>query len=103
MTCTHRQFYKGKKSIEEIRAWQSSRDYPGNAPPMRALPLGASSSPLLSNSAWPHALAFATGFLPEDYMEFISRANANATHPHPKCKISRTNDRVSVDLHCACR
>lgn len=33
-------FFSGEKTIEEIRSFQRGRDYPGNAPPMRAVPLG---------------------------------------------------------------
>lgn len=58
-------FYTGEKTIEEVRGFQVGRDYPGNAPPMRALPLG---------------------FLPEADMERISLANADSTHPHPKAR-----------------
>jgi len=28
-------YYKGEISIQELREWQSKREYPGNAPPMR--------------------------------------------------------------------
>eukprot|EP00401_Gymnodinium_catenatum_P080264 CAMPEP_0117596608 /NCGR_PEP_ID=MMETSP0784-20121206/74406_1 /TAXON_ID=39447 /ORGANISM="" /LENGTH=144 /DNA_ID=CAMNT_0005398907 /DNA_START=1 /DNA_END=431 /DNA_ORIENTATION=+ len=40
--------------------------YPGNAPPMRALPLA---------------------FLPDDLMLRYSMANAESTHPHPKALV----------------
>jgi hypothetical protein len=36
----NRNFYTGAKTIDQVRAFQVGRDYPGNAPPMRALPLG---------------------------------------------------------------
>jgi hypothetical protein len=38
-----RGYYEGKHSINEIREWQARREYPGNAPVMRAVPLGSSS------------------------------------------------------------
>ncbi|MGB0522516.1 MAG: ADP-ribosylglycohydrolase family protein [Flammeovirgaceae bacterium] len=54
--------FSGEKSIEEVRAFQTSRKYPGNAPPMRAVPLGCLPAPLI-----------------DDY----AIINADATHPHP--------------------
>jgi len=55
-------YYDGKKTIEEIRSFQSKKKYPGNAPPMRAIPLG---------------------FMGENMFDLCMR-NANTTHPHPK-------------------
>lgn len=56
-------YYEGKHSINEIREWQARREYPGNAPVMRAVPLG---------------------FLPPEWMTKVCEVNADATHPHPK-------------------
>jgi ADP-ribosylglycohydrolase len=58
-------FFEGKKSIEEIRDFQRNREYPGNAPLMRAMPLG---------------------FLPSNLINEYSKINANATHPHRKAQ-----------------
>lgn len=57
--------YGGEKSIEEIREFQKHREFPGNAPPMRAIPLG---------------------FLPENLIDQYAIINADATHPHPKAR-----------------
>ncbi len=58
-------WYEGKKKIEEIRDIQRKRNDPGNAPPMRAVPLGFAS--------------------PEKINEYAV-INADATHPHPKAR-----------------
>jgi ADP-ribosylglycohydrolase len=58
-------FFEGSKSIEEIRDFQRNRDYPGNAPPMRAMPLG---------------------FLPSNLINEYAIINADATHPHQKAR-----------------
>lgn len=58
-------FFEGKQSIEEIRNFQRTRDFPGNAPPMRAMPLG---------------------FLPAALINDYAIINADATHPHPKAR-----------------
>jgi ADP-ribosylglycohydrolase len=55
--------FLGKKTLEEVRSLQSKRDDPGNAPPMRAVPLG---------------------FLPDDLIDSYAVVNADVTHPHPK-------------------
>jgi len=55
--------YRGEKSIDEIRDFQRHRQYPGNAPPMRAIPLG---------------------FVKEENLDRYAAVNANSTHPHPK-------------------
>lgn len=60
-----RHFYYGKKTIDEIRALQQGRKYPGNAPAMRAVPLG---------------------FLKEELINEYAIINADATHPHPKAR-----------------
>ncbi|WP_222845933.1 ADP-ribosylglycohydrolase family protein [Flavilitoribacter nigricans] len=57
--------YSGAKSIEEVWRFQATREYPGNAAPMRAVPLG-----------------FAPSHLIDDY----ALINADATHPHPKAR-----------------
>lgn len=55
--------YNGEKSIEEIRDFQRHKRYPGNAPPMRAIPIG---------------------FIPEERINAYATVNATSTHPHPK-------------------
>ncbi len=60
-----RWFYEGTKRIEEIRAFQSNRPYPGNAPVMRAIPFG---------------------LIPEKLIRQYALINADATHPHPKAR-----------------
>jgi ADP-ribosylglycohydrolase len=55
--------FNGEKEIEEIRLFQKDRKYPGNAPPMRAVPIG---------------------FLSEDKLREYATINATCTHPHPK-------------------
>jgi len=55
--------YNGEKSIEEIKDFQKNKQYPGNAPPMRAVPIG---------------------FVREDRINSYSILNAISTHPHPK-------------------
>ena len=62
-----RWFYSGKKSIEEIRAFQSKRKNPGNAPAMRAVPIGLINEKLINKYA---------------------AINANATHPNINAIIS---------------
>lgn len=57
--------FSGEKSIDEVRKFQAERDFPGNAPPMRAVPLGLVPSHLIDNYAI---------------------INADATHPHPKAR-----------------
>ena len=57
--------WNGKCSLEEMRQRQAGRVDPGNAPPMRALPLA---------------------FLAAAQRERLSVANADATHPHPKAR-----------------
>lgn len=54
-------YYTGKKSIEEIREFQRNRNNPGNAPAMRAVPLGLVNSALINR---------------------YGEINANATHPN---------------------
>lgn len=54
-------WYNGRKTIEEVRAMQAQRTDPGNAPVMRSLPL-----------AFVHR---------EDLLSYCA-INANATHPH---------------------
>ncbi|HLP12275.1 MAG TPA: ADP-ribosylglycohydrolase family protein [Flavobacteriales bacterium] len=57
-----RWYFNGEKTIEEIKAFQSGRKYPGNAPPMRAIPLA---------------------FAGEEHIDNYARLNANCTHPNP--------------------
>ena len=54
-------YYSGEKTIEEIRSFQKNRPNPGNAPAMRAVPIGLISAPLIN--------AYAA-------------INAKATHPN---------------------
>lgn len=58
-----RWYFSGEKTIDEIRDMQRNKTYPGNAPPMRASPIG---------------------FLPEDMIDHYATVNATCTHPHPK-------------------
>ncbi|MBU1202049.1 MAG: ADP-ribosylglycohydrolase family protein [Nanoarchaeota archaeon] len=59
-----KEYYNKEASIEDIRKLQGSKQYPGNAPPMRAVPLGFAGEKL------------------EEY----AIINADATHPHPKAR-----------------
>lgn len=54
-------WYRGKKTIEEVRLAQADREDPGNAPVMRSVPLA---------------------FIQRDDLLEYCRINANATHPH---------------------
>ncbi len=56
-----RWYYSKEKSIEEIRNFQRNRKNPGNAPAMRAVPLGLINEKLINQ---------------------YSEINANATHPN---------------------
>ena len=55
--------FDGVKTIEEVRVFQADRQYPGNAPPMRVVPLS---------------------LLPSFVIDSFAAINAKATHPHPK-------------------
>lgn len=44
-------YYSGEKSMEEIRAFQRNRPNPGNAPAMRAVPLGLLPEHLINDYA----------------------------------------------------
>jgi ADP-ribosylglycohydrolase len=57
-----RWYYEGEKSIAEIRAFQRQRPNPGNAPAMRAAPLG---------------------LVPAQHINAYAAINARATHPNP--------------------
>lgn len=57
-----RWYFSGEKTIEEIKSFQKDKRYPGNAPPMRAIPLG---------------------FAPSDQINEMAAINADCTHPHP--------------------
>jgi len=57
-----RWYFSGEKTIEEIKSFQKDKKYPGNAPPMRAIPLA---------------------FAPESRMDEWAAINADCTHPHP--------------------
>ncbi|MGH1338187.1 MAG: ADP-ribosylglycohydrolase family protein [Aureispira sp.] len=54
-------YYNGEKTIHEIRAFQQDRPNPGNAPAMRAVPLG---------------------LLPPSLINSYAAINAQATHPN---------------------
>jgi len=58
-------WYEERKTIAEVRAGQQNRSDPGNAPAMRAVPLGLLPSNLINNYAI---------------------INASATHPHPQAE-----------------
>jgi len=58
--------YSGSQTIESMRDRIGKMQYPGNAPPMRALPLAFVSS--------------------DDQLVKLSRANADSTHPHRKAR-----------------
>lgn len=54
-------YYSGEKTIEEIRSFQKDRPNPGNAPAMRAVPIG---------------------LIPPHLMNTYAAINAKATHPN---------------------
>lgn len=60
-----RKYWGGKITIDELRQAQGKKEDPGNAPPMRALPLG---------------------FLGDAELDSLAAANADATHAHPKAR-----------------
>ncbi len=60
-------YYSGKKTIDEIREFQRNRSNPGNAPAMRAVPLG---------------------WVEESLINKYARINAEATHPNINAIIS---------------
>jgi ADP-ribosylglycohydrolase len=60
-------YYSGEKTIAEIRDFQRHRPNPGNAPAMRAVPLG---------------------LLPDHLINEYARINAQATHPNDAAIIS---------------
>ncbi|MEL6634879.1 MAG: ADP-ribosylglycohydrolase family protein [Bacteroidota bacterium] len=62
-----RWFFSGEMTIEQIRDFQRNRMNPGNAPAMRALPIG---------------------FMRADLIHAYARINANATHPNIQAIIS---------------
>jgi ADP-ribosylglycohydrolase len=57
-----RWYFEGTKSISEIHAFQRDRPNPGNAPAVRAVPIG---------------------LLPATWISPYASINANATHPNP--------------------
>jgi ADP-ribosylglycohydrolase len=54
-------YYSGEKTIEEIRSFQKNRPNPGNAPAMRAVPIG---------------------LIPSSLINSYAAINAKATHPN---------------------
>lgn len=74
-------WYEGKVPIEVVQDSQRERVNPGNAPPMRAVPLG---------------------FAPARDMDKYAIINADATHPHPKARaasilVARACEYIVVD------
>lgn len=67
-SCIPQDVFRGKASIQEVKDLQAARPDPGNAPPMRALPLA---------------------FLAPADLERLAELNADATHPHPKDGVGR--------------
>lgn len=59
-------FWRGKSTLDEVRKRQAEKVDPGNAPPMRALPLGFVASVA--------------------DRERLCAANADSTHPHPRAR-----------------
>mmetsp|Transcript_18180 Transcript_18180/g.23933 ORF Transcript_18180/g.23933 Transcript_18180/m.23933 type:complete len:415 (-) Transcript_18180:129-1373(-) len=58
--------YRGEKNITDVRNFQVSRTYPGNAGPMRCLPIS---------------------FIKDEKARLkLSLANSNSTHPHQKSR-----------------
>jgi len=57
-------YLSGECDIDVIRNLQKNRQYPGNAPPMRSIPIG-----FLNN---------------DDLIDKYSKVNSDVTHPHPK-------------------
>eukprot|EP00927_Polykrikos_kofoidii_P024985 TRINITY_DN22557_c1_g1_i1.p1 TRINITY_DN22557_c1_g1~~TRINITY_DN22557_c1_g1_i1.p1 ORF type:complete len:671 (-),score=106.16 TRINITY_DN22557_c1_g1_i1:472-2484(-) len=70
--------FSGSSSIEKMRERISKMRYPGNAPPMRALPL-----------------AFVAG---DARLVELAKANADATHPHIKARAASLG--VAVAARC---
>ena len=73
-------YFKGTKTLEEIKEIQKNLKYPGNAPPMRAIPLG---------------------LLKDELINHYAIINAESTHPHPKAVaasilVARAAEYVSV-------
>lgn len=60
-----KRFFRGQQRLEDIRASQAAKEDPGNAPPMRSLPLA---------------------FVADTDRERLCATNADATHPHPKAR-----------------
>ncbi|MBU0666986.1 MAG: ADP-ribosylglycohydrolase family protein [Nanoarchaeota archaeon] len=60
-------YYTGEKTIDEIREFQENRVDPGNAPAMRAVPIG---------------------FVGSNKINDYAIINADATHPHPLARAS---------------
>jgi len=59
-------YFRGFREIDEVRRLQASKEDPGNAPPMRALPLAYVEDAKIR--------------------EQLCILNANATHPHPRAR-----------------
>lgn len=62
-------WYKGEKTIDEVRQSQSTRADPGNAPVMRSFP-------------------FAFVNVTDQQLQKWAIVNANATHPHPQARLA---------------
>ncbi|MEO1713901.1 MAG: ADP-ribosylglycohydrolase family protein, partial [Bacteroidota bacterium] len=72
-----RWYYSGQMTIEEIRDFQRNRPNPGNAPAMRAVPVG---------------------LLPEEFIDAYARINAEATHPNVSAILSSQYIARSVEF-----
>lgn len=59
------QYFDGKKTLEEVKNYQRNKVYPGNAPPMRAVPIG---------------------LMNKDLINTFALVNADVSHPHPKAE-----------------
>jgi len=59
-------YFRGFRDIDQVRRLQSGKEDPGNAPPMRALPLA-----FIENRS---------------LREQLCLQNANSTHPHPRAR-----------------
>ena len=59
--------YAGQATLAAVQRLQADRPYPGNAPPMRALPLA---------------------FVPPGRRLPMCILNADTTHPHPKARLA---------------
>lgn len=85
-------YYSGEKTIEEIRAFQKNRPNPGNAPAMRAVPLGLVSSTLINayaainaKATHPNIQAILASQAIARAAEYLLRKKGNAFNIIPYC------------------